>query len=153
MLLDCQSEELDITRPQQCHPWCLDGARTVCHDKSARLCIPFAILSIWNPPKRNPRGILHIHSHVKESFLILFQLESPPKGILPFLFIPLFPAINDCFPQLMSCSPARNCQNLIWRIWRNAVPENSFEVFLLYRISTILWFLSLPFVPVQPKMR
>ena len=59
-----------------------------------------------------PKGFLLDSSRFlpfgKEFFLIFLQFEPPPKGIfftdskvillLPFLFIPLFPTINACFP-------------------------------------------------------
>jgi hypothetical protein len=57
-----------------------------------------------------PKGILFDSSSFlpfgEESFLIFLQFEPPLKGMLftyskgtlHFLFIPLFPAIKDCFP-------------------------------------------------------
>jgi hypothetical protein len=63
--------------------------------------VPF--LQSGTPPKGNPEDSVIFLPFVKESFLIFLQFEPPPKGmlfsipkeILPFLFIPLFPVIND----------------------------------------------------------
>ncbi len=58
------------------------------------------------PPKGIPAESFIFLPFVKESFLIFLQFEPPPKGMLftdskgihPFLFIPLFPNINDWVP-------------------------------------------------------
>jgi hypothetical protein len=63
--------------------------------------LPF--LESGTPPKGFHEESFVSLPFVKKSFLIFLQFEPPPKGmlftdsigILPFLFIPLCPTIND----------------------------------------------------------
>jgi hypothetical protein len=66
--------------------------------------LPF--LQTGTHPKGIPEESFIFLPFVKESFLLFLQFELPSKGmlftyykgILPFLFIPLFPTINDWVP-------------------------------------------------------
>ena len=50
-----------------------------CSSTMARLCIPYAVPSIWNPPRRNPWGILHIPSFCQGILFDVPSIGTTPK--------------------------------------------------------------------------